>query len=179
MNASKSVPEGLKNQECEKGNWKKRPPIPYVPIVDEVQESIAKGKEYSYKIKLPNKTQFSVPIWDTGTQEAFLIHVQQAESTCKRKGLFQDYNNAIETESEAADDAKNFQEAIVNATGPKSKKDTTASNQPLPLLDELKASLRNTLLEQKEAQEAQATAAGGFFLLYANLLSEDAQFRWD
>ena len=31
MSASKAVPEGLKNQECEKGNRKKRPPIPYNP----------------------------------------------------------------------------------------------------------------------------------------------------
>ncbi len=26
---SKAVPEGLKNQECKKRNWKKHPPIPY------------------------------------------------------------------------------------------------------------------------------------------------------
>ena len=71
MSTSKADPEGLKNQECEKGNRKKCPPIPYVPIVDEVQEAVAKGKEYSYKIKLPDKTEFSVPIWDTGTQEDF------------------------------------------------------------------------------------------------------------
>jgi hypothetical protein len=64
---SKAVLKGLKNQECNKGKWKERPPIPYVPVVDEVQEAIAKGKEYSYKIKLPDKTKFSVPIWDTGT----------------------------------------------------------------------------------------------------------------
>ena len=37
MSTSKAVPEGLKNQECEKGNRNKRPPIPYVPMVDEVQ----------------------------------------------------------------------------------------------------------------------------------------------
>jgi hypothetical protein len=36
-------------------------------VVDEVQEAIAKGKEYSYKIKFPDKTKFSVPIWDTVT----------------------------------------------------------------------------------------------------------------
>jgi hypothetical protein len=71
MSTSKAVPEGLKNQECEKGNWKKHPPIPYIAVVDEVQESVAKGKEFSYKIKLPNKIEFSVPIWDTGTQEDF------------------------------------------------------------------------------------------------------------
>ncbi len=96
MSTSKAVPEGLKNQEYEKGNRKKRPPIPYVPTVDEVQEAVNKGKEYSYKMKLPDKTEFSVPIWDTGTQEAFLIHVQQAKSACKRKGLFKDYDDALE-----------------------------------------------------------------------------------
>jgi hypothetical protein len=88
MSTSKAVPEGLKNQECEKGNRMKHPPIPYIPIVDGFQEAITKGKEFSYKIKLPDKTEFSVPIWDSGTQEAFLIHVQQAKSVCKRKGLF-------------------------------------------------------------------------------------------
>ena len=77
MSTSKAVPDGLKNQECKKGNKKKRPPIPYMPVVDEVQEAVSKGKDFSYKIKLPDKTEFSVPIWDTGTQEAFLIHVQQ------------------------------------------------------------------------------------------------------
>jgi hypothetical protein len=172
MSTSNAVPEGLKNQECEKGNRKKPPPIPYIPVVDEVQEAITRGKEYSYKIKLPNKTEFSVPIWDTGTQEAFLIHVQQAKSTCKRKGLFQDYDDAIEVESEATDNAKNFREAIANTTGPKSKKDAAVPNQPS--LDELKASFKEALLVQKEAQEAQAMATEEFFLLYANLLSEDA-----
>jgi hypothetical protein len=72
-----------------------------MPVVDEVQEAILKGKEFSYKIKLPDKTKFSVPIWDTGAQEAFLIHVQQAKSTCKRKGLFQDNDDAIRAESKA------------------------------------------------------------------------------
>ena len=79
-----------------------------MPVVDEVQEAISKGKDFSYKIKLPNKTKFSVPIWDTGTQEAFLIHVQQAKSACKRKGLFQDYDDAIEAEMKAVEQAKSL-----------------------------------------------------------------------
>ena len=108
MSTSKAVPEGLKNQECEKGNRKKRPPIPYVPTVDEVQEAVNKGKEYSYKIKLPDKTEFSVPIWDTGPPEAFLIHVQQAKSACKRKGLFKDYDDALEALTDSDEQAKSL-----------------------------------------------------------------------
>ena len=86
-----------------------------MPVVNEVQEAVAKGKEYSYKIKLPNKTEFSVPIWDTGTQEAFLIHVQQGESACNRKGLFKDYEDALEAESGSNEQAKSLQRAIANA----------------------------------------------------------------
>ncbi len=65
MSASKAVPRGLKNQECEKGNHKKRPPIPYVPIVDEVQEAVNKGKEYSYKIYSPTRQS---SVYPSGTQ---------------------------------------------------------------------------------------------------------------
>jgi hypothetical protein len=61
--------------------------------------------------------------------------------------------------------------------GPKSKKDIKDSDQPSK--DDPKASLRDALLEHKEAQEAQAMAAEGFFLLFVNLLIEDARFHWD
>ncbi len=96
MSEAKSVPKGLKDQEVEKGSVKKRPPIPYVPIVDKVQDAVnkTKGKEGTCTIKLPDKTQFTVNIWDTGTPKAFLIHVQTAVSACKRKGLFSDFDDA-------------------------------------------------------------------------------------
>ena len=121
-------------------------------LPSEVQEAVAKGKEYTYKIKLPDKTEFSVPIWDTGTQEAFLIHVQQAKSACKRKGLFQDYEDAIEAESKAVEQVKSLRKAIANTIGPKSKKDANDTNQSP--LEESKASLKDALLEKKKAQEA-------------------------
>ncbi len=49
--------------------------------------------------------------------------------------------------------------------GPKSKKDAKDSDQPSP--DDLKASLKDTLLEKKKAIEAKATVAEGFFSLSA------------
>ncbi len=73
--------------------------------------------------------------------------------------------------------AKSLRKAIANAIGPKSKKDAKDPNQSSP--EDLKASLKNALLEKKVALEAKATAAEGFFSLYANLLSEDARFCWD
>ncbi len=73
--------------------------------------------------------------------------------------------------------AKTLRKAIASAIGPKSRKDAEDPNQSSP--DDLKASLKDALLEKKVALEAKATAAEGFFSLYANLLSEDARFRWD
>ena len=87
MSAQKSSPKDLKEIEVEHGSRNLRPPIPYIPVVDQVQESIL-TKDSSLKIKLPDKTEFSVAIWHSGTPEAFLTHVQQALSACKRKGFF-------------------------------------------------------------------------------------------
>ena len=44
MLEAESVPKGLKDQEVERGSIKKRPPIPYVPVVDEVQDALNKSK---------------------------------------------------------------------------------------------------------------------------------------
>ncbi len=46
-------------------------------------------------------------------------------------------------------------------------------------MEDLKASLKDALLEKKVALEAKATAAEDFFSLCANLLSKDARCRWD
>ena len=47
---------------------KKHPPIPYVPVVDEVQDAHnkSKGRGSTYTIKLPDKTVFTENIWDAG-----------------------------------------------------------------------------------------------------------------
>ena len=94
MSLAKAVPEGLKDQECERGRGK-RPPIPYVPVVDPVQDAV-NTKERPMKIKLPDKTEISVAIWNSGTPEAFLIHVREAISVCKRRELFLKYDNAVD-----------------------------------------------------------------------------------
>ena len=97
MSNSKAVPEGLKDQECEKGSRARRPPIPYVPVIDPVQEIVNSQKEHPMKIKLPDKTEIQVPIWHSGTPEAFLIHVREALSACKRKGYFSKYSGALDS----------------------------------------------------------------------------------
>ena len=72
--------------------------------------------------------------------------MQQAKSTCKRKGLFQDYDDAIEAETKSVEQARSLQKAIANAIGPKSKKDAEDPDQSSP--DNLKERLKDTLLEK-------------------------------
>ena len=40
MSERNGVLKGLKDQECEKGAISRRPPIAYVPVIDEVQEQL-------------------------------------------------------------------------------------------------------------------------------------------
>jgi hypothetical protein len=47
------------------------------------------------------------------------------------------------------------------------------------LQEDHKADLKEALLERKTVEGNLKEAAEGFFLLYANLLSKDAHFRWD
>jgi hypothetical protein len=88
MSMSKAVPEGLKNQECKKGNGKKRPPIPYVPVVDEVQEAIAKGKDFSYKIKLPNRPSLVYPSGTLGPTRPFSFMCSKPKAHVRERGCF-------------------------------------------------------------------------------------------
>ena len=178
MSEAKAVPKGLKDQEVERGSVKKRPPVPYVPVVDEVQDAVnkTKGKESTYTIKLPDKTQFTVNIWDTGTPEAFLIHVQTAVNACKRKGLFSDYHTATEEVRAANEAVITYLEVIAKAkkTPGKSKK----AEEPDPPADAEK-SLKDSRAKLAVARAEQKAAAEGFFSQYANLLTEDARYHWD
>jgi hypothetical protein len=175
MSEAKSVPKGLKDQEVEKGNVKKRPPVPYVPIVDEVQDAVnkTKGKEGTYTIKLLDKTQFTVSIWDTGTPEAFLIHVQTAVSACKRKGLFSDFEVATDDVVNLNEKLATYREVLATAKAGKKKGSTV---EPPADVEE---SVQDALAALAVAREEQLTAAEGFFSQYANLLTEDARYHWD
>jgi hypothetical protein len=78
MTERNGVLQGLKDQECEHGNCTNRPPIPYVPVVDKIQDAVNSNSNEprTQKIKLLNKTEFQAGVWNTGTPEEFLMHVK-------------------------------------------------------------------------------------------------------
>ena len=166
--------KGLKDQECERGNRSKRPPIPYVPVVDEVQEKLAENNSEgrTFKITLANDTEFRAGVWFYGTPEQFLGHVKQALSALTRMGLFDDCKRFLQTVTDHRKKARSIKAEIATHKGsndPDSKLAATA----------LEGSLANEKALLKAAREASSSTAERLFSMYANLLSTEKRMAWD
>ncbi len=82
----KSLPEGLKNLECEKGMLIARPPIPYVPPADLHK----KQNPEQIKAKFPDGTHFQMSAFENGNNKEYLIHAIAVMCLIKQKGMAQD-----------------------------------------------------------------------------------------
>jgi hypothetical protein len=78
----KSLPECLKNAECEKGTPPVRPPIPYVPLTDLLE----KRETEQIKVELLNRKKFQMPTYNSGNNEEYLVHVIAVLQLVKQKG---------------------------------------------------------------------------------------------
>ena len=56
MTLSKSVPKGLKPQDCERGSGRNKPPILYILEKDELQEAVESGTS-TIKLTLPGEVE--------------------------------------------------------------------------------------------------------------------------
>ena len=74
----------LKDAECEKGQLSQRPPIPYVPVVDVVTP---KEDPAVLKVKLPDDSHISVPIFSRGKNKEYLAHIVAVLRIMEQKGL--------------------------------------------------------------------------------------------
>ena len=61
MSHAKVAPEGLKPQECERNVGRSRPPIPYVPEKDIIQE-VVDSSANMLKLMLPHRVRLHVPV---------------------------------------------------------------------------------------------------------------------
>ncbi len=62
MSLAKALPDGLKDRECKKMALRERPPIPYVPEKDSVQEAVSSYKDNHLKMLIKEGTELQVPI---------------------------------------------------------------------------------------------------------------------
>ncbi len=66
MSTSLKSPDGLKDAECKKGQLSHQPPILYIPVVDIVTP---KEEPQVFKIKLPDASHLSMPIYSRGNNK--------------------------------------------------------------------------------------------------------------
>jgi hypothetical protein len=102
MSLLKSVPEGLKPQECKCTKLRESPPVPYVPTKDEVQEEVSRLRNLEIKTTIEKDTTLNFPVWqENGMREAFLMHVTGVLNAIKKHGHFYDYEKAEAVHEEA------------------------------------------------------------------------------
>jgi hypothetical protein len=72
MISSLKSPDRLKDAECKKGQLSHWLPIPYVPVIDIV---MPKEEPQIFKIKLPDASHLSMPIYFRGNNKEYLAHI--------------------------------------------------------------------------------------------------------
>jgi hypothetical protein len=109
MSTSLESPNRLKDAECKKRQLSHQPPIPYVPVIDVLTP---KEEPQFYKVKLPNASHLSIPIYAWGNNKKYLVHIVAVLCIIKQKGLpkkCRALTKAVVRRSEAL---KNLQEAV-------------------------------------------------------------------
>ncbi len=166
MSASLKSPDGLKDTECEKGQLSHRPPIPYVPVVDIVMPT---EEPQVFKIKLPDASHLSMPIYSHENNEEYLAHIVAVLRVIEQKGLpkkCQVLTKAVVRLSKAL---KNLREAAESRDTISTSVDVTAR----------KVEIEQTHQMLQEAQKAHDKAIAETYEKLRNLLSGNAQSQWD
>ena len=87
-------------------------------------------------LMLPGKVELQVSVWTRGTQEQFIMHVQQAISAIRQKGLKDTYDRLLRTKKE---NETKLQDANLQAEFASEGQDKpTLHTQQRPLLQPMK-----------------------------------------
>jgi hypothetical protein len=145
-------------------------------------------------------TELRVPIWHSGTREAFLIHVGSAREAIKKMGYFKSFEEYSGTFTERCKKIKELRDQLtelkeasetsvetLGQTGTsrksnKNSKETTVEaneESSTTLRTANKADLKQALEATEEVMTKRDTAAEDTFQLYADLLSIDARYAWN
>jgi hypothetical protein len=84
MSTSLKIPDELKDAECKKGQLSNWLPIPYMPLIDIV---IPKEEPQYYKVKLPDASHLSMPIYSRGNNKECIAHSVVVLHVIDQKGL--------------------------------------------------------------------------------------------
>jgi hypothetical protein len=209
MSLLKSVPEGLKLRKCKRTKLCEPPPVPYIPMKDEVQKEVARLRNLEIKTTIEKDTTLNFLVWHkNGTREAFLMHVTAVLDAIKKCGHLQDYEKAekIHKEAKKAVESAGAALSLLVSTGMKAKRfrkkkareamekalakalDSKSEAKEAEEASEvnnnsMKAGFLEDLEEAKQAQSTakgpMTTATGKMFTFYLNLLSPESKYLWN
>ncbi len=108
MSTSLKSLDGLKDAECKKGQLSHQPPIPYVPVVDDI---MPKEEPQIFKIKLPDASHLSMPIYSHGNNKEYLVHIVAVLRVIEQKGLPKKCRVLAKAVVRRSEALKNLQEA--------------------------------------------------------------------
>ncbi len=118
MSLVKAVPDGLKGCKCKRITLHKRPPIPYVPKKDSVQETMSALKNnQSLKTQIGEGVELRLSIWHSEMRKASLMHVGSAMDAIKKRGHFKAYEEAHEAYMKQHDLVKQAKTALAELDG--------------------------------------------------------------
>ncbi len=83
----KSVPEGLRPQECERTKLREPLPVPNVPVKDEVQEEVTKMRNLQIKTSLEKDTTLNFPVWHENNMVSF-SYACDSNTECHQERLY-------------------------------------------------------------------------------------------
>jgi hypothetical protein len=200
MSLAKSVPYGLKLQECKRLRLCEPPPVSYMPVKDEVQEEVSKMRNLPIKTSIKKDTTLNFFMWhNNGTKAAFLMHVTAVLDAIKKHGHFKAYGTTqkVYVEKRKAVMSAMAGLALLDGTSKgsgklgkrlkkakeakaKSKEAKGATAVPK---DPMKATFQANLTKAKKAAEdakgAMTAAASKMFAFYLNLLSSKSEYAWN
>jgi hypothetical protein len=166
MSTSLKSPDRLKEAECKKGPLSHWPPILYVPVVDIITP---KEEPQHYKVKLPDVSHLSMPIYSRGNNEEYLAHIVAALGIIDQKGLPKKCRMLTKAVVRRSEALRNLQEAAGAQETISTSVDVTAH----------KVEIEQTQQMLQEAQKAHNKAIVEMYKQLRNLLSGDAPSQWD
>jgi hypothetical protein len=123
MSTSLKSPDGLKDAECKKGQLSHRPPIPHVPVVDIITP---KEEPQIFKVKLPDASHLSMPIYSRGNNKEYLAHIVAVLCIIEQKGLPKMCRVLAKAVVKWSEALKNLQEAMESQETISTSPDVTA-----------------------------------------------------
>jgi hypothetical protein len=134
-----------------------------------VDTVIPKEETQLFKVKLPDTSHLSMPIYSHGNSKEYLVHIFAVLHIIKQKGLPKKCQVLAKAVVRLSEALKNLQEAAGSQETVSTSVDVTAR----------KVEIEQTQQMLQESQNSHDKAIAETYKHLRNLLSGDAQSQWD